>query len=294
MAGPAKVQGPGGAPLRAVRRQGATVIDSADRLQTTVNSRLLSLERILQLPAFHGAEVICCHAQIKQPVTWVHVAEVMDIWRFLSGGELLLSTGLELVRVSPATRHAYIQGLSKAGVRALGLELVQWMTEVPPDLLASAQQFDLPILVFRNEVSFRELTRAAHQEILRPTPCHGLESTMQTILTALMETGREQSFLQRELGLLLALPPRPRTTLLTTLETLLETQFNIAASARALGVQRQSIYYRLNQLNGILGSFDDPSRNLGFLVAFALLRSIHPHLIGLRPTASSPQLPQQV
>jgi hypothetical protein len=293
MAGPVKVRGAGGVAAKAVQRQGPIAVDATGRSPITLKNRLPTLERILQLPAFRGAEVICCHAQIKQPVTWVHVAEVMNIWRFLSGGELLLSTGLEIVRVSPATRHAYIQGLSKAGVRALGLELVQWMTEVPPDLLASARQFDLPVLVFRAEVSFRELTQAAHQEILRPAPRDGLESTMQTILMALMETGREQSFLQRELGLLLALPPRPRTTLLMTLESLLETHFNIAASARALSVQRQSIYYRLNQLNGLLGSFDDPSRTMGFLVAFALLRSIHPHLIGLPPSASSPQSPEQ-
>jgi purine catabolism regulator len=262
-------------------------IDSATRLQVVSRSRLPSLERLLRLPAFQGAELICGHAQLKQPVTWVHVAEVMDIWRFLSGGELLLSTGLELIRVTPAARRAYIEGLSRAGVRALGLELVQWFTELPKDLLTCAREFDLPILVFRSEVSFRALTRAAHQEILLPAPRHGLESTMHTILAALTETGREQTFLQRELGPLLALPPRPRTTLLTTLESLLETHFNIAASARALGVRRQSVYYRMNQLNGLLGSLEDPSRNLGLLVAFAILRTIYPHLIGLPPLASA-------
>jgi purine catabolism regulator len=247
--------------------------------------RLPSLERILQLPAFRAAEIVSGYDRIKQPVTWVHVAEVMDIWRFLTGGELLLSTGLELFRVGPAARQGYIRGLSRAGVRALGLELVQTRTELPRDLLASAARFELPLVVFRTEVSFRELTRAAHQEILRPTPCHDFDSTLRTILMALIETGREQSFLQRELGPLLALPPRPRTTLLSTLDSLLETHFNIAASARALGVRRQSIYYRLNQLNGLLGSFDDPARSLGLQVAFALLRSNHPHLIGFETPA---------
>jgi len=286
MTGPAKAQCPDAVAFKGRQRTGPIAIDFA-RSPIALTGRLPTLERILQLPAFSAAEVICGHSRIKQPVTWVHAAEVMDIWRFLTGGELLLSTGLELVRVSPAARYAYIQGLNNAGVRALGLELVQWLTEVPQDLLACATRLDMPILVFRTEVSFRELTRAAHQEILRPTPCHNVDSTLWTILTALIETGREHSFLQRELGPLLALPPRPRTTLLSTLDSLLETHFNIAASARALGVRRQSIYYRLNQLNGLLGSFDGPTRSLGLQVAFALLRSSHPHLVTFGTPSSS-------
>jgi purine catabolism regulator len=264
------------------------LIDATGRGPIPASAALPSLAKILHLPAFRDAELICGASQIHQPVTWVHVAEVMDVWRFLTGGELLLSTGLELARVTPAMRHTYIRGLAKAGVRALGLELVQWITEVPKDLLDSAREFDLPIVIFRNEVSFRELTRAAHQEILRPTRSYALESTLQTILNSLIETGRDKHFLQRELGPLLALPPRPRTTLLVTLEGLLESQFNIAATARTLGVRRQSVYYRLDQLTGLLGSLDDPSRKLGFIVAFALLRSAHPQLIAMDRNPASP------
>ncbi|NYF80080.1 PucR family transcriptional regulator [Granulicella arctica] len=235
-------------------------------------STLPSLQTILDLPAFRSAELISGGEHIGEPVTWVHISEIMDIWRFLSGGELLLSTGLELVRVSPAARIAYIQGLARAGVRALGLELVQWITEVPAEIIDTARELVFPLIVFRSEVSFSDLTRAAHEEILRPTRNRGLESTMQTILNALIETSRDKDFLHRELGPLLALPARPRTTMLTTLEALLDAHFNIAEAARKLGVRRQSIYYRLEQLTGLLGSLDDPSRKLGFLVALALLR----------------------
>jgi len=235
------------------------------------NSNVLpTLEMILNLPAFRGAELISGSNHMNDPVTWVHAAEVLDVWRFLSGGELVLSTGMELVRVSTAARHNYICGLVKAGIRALGLELVQWMTEVPPDILRTARTLNFPLIVFRDEVSFSKLTRAAHKEILHPMPKIDQESTIETVLNALIETGRDTTFLQRELGPILALPPRPRATLLTTLEALLASRFNIAATSRALGVRRQSIYYRLDQLTGLLGSLEEPSRNLGFVVALSL------------------------
>ena len=233
---------------------------------------LPSLETILNLPAFRKAELVCGGIHMDEPVTWVHSAEILDVWRFLSGGELVLSTGMELMRVSAPTRRSYVQGLVKAGVRALALELGQWIREVPPEILDEARIHQFPIVVFHEEISFSELTRAAHHEILHPKANHDFESTMETLLHGLEETGRDKAFLDRQLGPLLALPLRPRTTLLSTLEALLEVQFNIAEGARKLGVRRQSIYYRLEQLTGLLGSLEEPSRKLGLLVAFAILR----------------------
>jgi Purine catabolism regulatory protein-like family len=83
------------------------------------------LQTILNLPAFSGAELICGRTLFNQPVTWVHIAEVLDVWRFLRSGELLLSTGLGLVRASVSVRVGYIRRLAQAGVRDLALELVQ-------------------------------------------------------------------------------------------------------------------------------------------------------------------------
>jgi len=237
-----------------------------------VPSTLPTLQTILDLPAFRGAELVSGGIHLDEAVTWVHIAEIMDVWRFLSGGELLLSTGLELTRVSPPARRAYLHGLAKAGVRALGLELVQWIHEVPPEIIDAARVLQFPIVVFREEVSFSKLTQAAHKEILRPKSCPNYESTMETLLNSILETGRDKAFLDRQIGPLLALPLRPRTTLIATLEALLDVHFNIAVAARKLGVRRQSIYYRLDQLTGLLGSLDDPSTKLGLLVAFALLR----------------------
>jgi hypothetical protein len=249
---------------------------TAAQVTSRATSSVTSLQTILDLPAFRGAELISGGIHIDEQVTWVHVAEIMDVWRFLSGGELLLSTGLELTRVSPPARRAYLHGLAKAGVRALGLELVQWIKEVPSEIVDAARVLQFPIVIFREEVSFSELTRAAQEEILRPKCSHNYESTMETLLNSILETGRDKGFLDRELGPLLALPLRPRTTLIATLEALLDVHFNIAVAARKLGVRRQSIYYRLEQLTGLLGSLDDPTRKLGLLVAFALLRRSAP------------------
>jgi len=74
------------------------------------------------------------------------------------------------------------------------------------------------------------------------------------------------------LGPILALPGRPRGTLLATLEALLVNHFNIAETARKLGVRRQSVYYRLEQLEGMLGDLDATYRRTSLVVGVELLK----------------------
>ncbi|WP_211253798.1 PucR family transcriptional regulator [Deinococcus misasensis] len=230
---------------------------------------LPTLQEILNLPAFRKAEVLCGFSQLSQVVTWVHVSEVMDAHRFLSGGEVLLTTGVELARARPAEQAHFITSLAQGGAHGLIIELVQWMQEVSPEILAAARLYDFPLMVFREEVRYADLTRAAHQRILQP---HS-ESVLggNPIIEALVETGRHTQFLADQLGPILSLPSRPRSSLLSTLQTLLGHQFNIAEAARVLGVRRQTIYYRLEQLRGMLGDLDSPKRQLYLQVALELL-----------------------
>ena len=233
---------------------------------------LPSLADILALPAFAKAEVLSGQSRLHEPVTWVHVSELMDAWRFLSGGEVLVSTGLELARAVPEAREAYLRSLVDAGAQALMLELVQWLQEVPEDMLRAARLMDFPLVVFREEVRFAELTKEAHELILMPHRLANAENWLDGMLDALVETGRSDRFVQDQLGPLLALPGRPRGILLATLEALFDSQFNVAETARRLGVRRQSVYYRLEQLRGILGDLDAPRRRTAMIVALELIK----------------------
>ncbi len=233
---------------------------------------LPSLCDILALPAFEKAEVLSGQSRLHEPVTWVHVSELMDAWRFLSGGEVLVSTGLELARATPDARVAYLRSLVDAGAQALALELVQWLAEVPEEMLRAARLMEFPLVVFREEVRFAELTKEAHELILRPHSPSDSEHWLDGLLDALVETGRSGRFVEEQLGPILALPGRPRGTLLATLETLVASQFNVAEAARRLGVRRQSVYYRLDQLTGLLGDMEQPRRRTGIIVALELLK----------------------
>ena len=232
---------------------------------------LPTIEELLTLPAFAGAEVLSGHPRLAQPVTWVHVSEVLDAARFLSGGELLLSTGSLLAQSPTRAQADYLRSLEEGGAHGLVLELVQGFRELPPELLGAAQRSGFPLIVFRQEVSFALLTRAAHARILHVRG-EVQEASLAPLLSALAETGRSLDFVQVQLGPLLRLPIRPRTVLMDTLVALLETNFNMARAARRLGVRRQTMYYRIEQLRAMLGDLDDPKRQLGLHLALELTR----------------------
>jgi purine catabolism regulator len=233
---------------------------------------LPTLRDILALPAFAGAELLSGQSRLDEPVTWVHVSELMDAWRFLSGGEVVVSTGLELSRVDPEAREAYVRSLAEAGAQGLVLELVQWFQDVPAEMLEAARLMEFPVVVFREEIRFADLTKAAHEAILKPTKGGDGGFWLDGLLDALIETGRASRFVDEVLGPVLALPGRPRGTLLATLEAWMDCQFNVAATARRLGVRRQSLYYRLEQLTGLLGDLDVPRRKTGLVIALQLLK----------------------
>ncbi|QBY10362.1 PucR family transcriptional regulator [Deinococcus metallilatus] len=231
-----------------------------------------TLHDLLALPAFAEIEVACGRAQLGQPVTWVHISELPDAARFLTGGELLLSTGLPLLTMTESAQETYLHSLAQGGAVGLLLELVRNVQEVPPALLAAARQLDCPLLVARREVSFEQLTKAAHARILAPVTAPA-EPSLEPLWLALAETGRGADFVTAHLGPLLSLPLRPRATLLSTLDTLLTVNFNVAEAARRLGVRRQTVYYRMEQLRVMLGELEDARRQLGLRLALELLRT---------------------
>jgi len=81
------------------------------------------LSDILALPELSsgGPEVVAGRAGLRNQVRWVHVSELGDIAHLLSGGELLLTTGVAL-ETSPRALVGYLESLAAAGVAALAIE----------------------------------------------------------------------------------------------------------------------------------------------------------------------------
>lgn len=113
------------------------------------------------LPSVHAAG----DADLRRPVRWAHVSELSDVGSVLSGGELVLTTGINLPD-SDAALVGYVAGLARANAAGLVLELGRRFTSEPPALVDAAVRYRVPFVALRREVKFVEITEAVHGLIL--------------------------------------------------------------------------------------------------------------------------------
>lgn len=103
-------------------------------------------------------------AYVDRPIRWVHISELEDPARFLSGGELLLTTGKGMADVE---WDAYVRCLVERDVVGLGFGIGVAHTHVPPPLIEAASRRGLPLLSVPEETPFIAISEAIAEEIAR-------------------------------------------------------------------------------------------------------------------------------
>ena len=102
---------------------------------------------------------------LDRPIRWAHVSELEDPTRFLRGGEVLLTTGFAM-RGDPASQAAYVEGLAKAELAALGVGLGFAFEATPPAVLDAADQAGFPVFEVPFEVPFIAITEALFSRLV--------------------------------------------------------------------------------------------------------------------------------
>ncbi|HEY0719136.1 MAG TPA: PucR family transcriptional regulator ligand-binding domain-containing protein, partial [Streptosporangiaceae bacterium] len=110
-------------------------------------------------------QVLAAARALDRPVRWVHAIELADVTRLLHGGELVLSTGIALPE-APALLAGYIANLAATGVSGLAIELGRRYQTLPDALVTAAESHGVPLIAFRREVPFVEITETVHAMII--------------------------------------------------------------------------------------------------------------------------------
>jgi purine catabolism regulator len=103
-------------------------------------------------------------AGLDRPVRWVHISELLDPTPWLSGGELLLTTGLQLNDVGKA--RAYLERLAGHQLAGLGFGTGFNHETVPGELVQAAEERGFPLFEVPYEVPFIAITEKAFTHIV--------------------------------------------------------------------------------------------------------------------------------
>lgn len=128
---------------------------------------LPTIRAILDLAVVHdaGPSILGGEAALDVPVRWVHVSELLDVTGLLAGGELVLTTGLELEK-EPGRTASYIRSLEQAGAAGLIVELAGLRGRSLAALGTAAQHSALPVIVLGHRVRFVAITETVHRMIV--------------------------------------------------------------------------------------------------------------------------------
>src|SRR5438445_8007741 len=139
----------------------ATAADRADApVRLTIRDVLA-----LDLVTLWGPEVVAGAGNLDRPVRWLHVAEARDVAVMLTGGEVVLTTGLLLAEDEEA-QVEYIEAMHRADVAAVVLGLGRAFRSTPPALRRAAQRRDLPLIILHRPAPFSRLTEEVHSRLV--------------------------------------------------------------------------------------------------------------------------------
>ena len=95
----------------------------------------VTLRQILDLEVLRraGVRVVAGADQLDRPVRWVHIAEIADIAQLINGGELLLTTGMQLE--DPESQRSFVARLCDHQLAGLGFGTGFAHPEVPAAVL---------------------------------------------------------------------------------------------------------------------------------------------------------------
>jgi purine catabolism regulator len=97
-------------------------------------------------------------------IRWVHISELEDPTPWLSGGELLLTTGIALS--TPARQRRFVSLIDQRGVAGLGLGTGFDHKRLPKALVDEARERELPLFEVPYEMPFIAITERAAAKLV--------------------------------------------------------------------------------------------------------------------------------
>ncbi len=111
-----------------------------------------------------GLEIAAAEASADNPVRWVHISEHEDPTPWLSGGELLLTTGYNLG--TPTRQRRFVELLAGEGIAGLGFGTGFDHKRLPKAISEASAEHGLPLFEVPYEMPFIAITERASARLI--------------------------------------------------------------------------------------------------------------------------------
>lgn len=105
-----------------------------------------------------GLVVVAGARNADREIAWAHAIELPDPTPYLAGGELVMTTGIN-IGTDAAAQSAYVARLAAAGTVALAVDTGTTIADVPAAVRAAGDEFGLPVLEVPASTPFIAIAR---------------------------------------------------------------------------------------------------------------------------------------
>lgn len=145
---------------------------------TYIWAMAITLRELIRTASFHLSALVDGRPEaLDEPISWVHATELIDPTPYVEGGELILTTGLQLSEFEPMDdrERRYVERLNDKGVRGIGFGTGIHHTHVPQWLVAQCESWNVPLIAIPQETPFIAIEKSISRSLA--------DSKQQTVLT---------------------------------------------------------------------------------------------------------------
>lgn len=117
-----------------------------------------TISQLLAEPGL-GLTPLTTGMDLGRALNWAHTSELADPTPWMTGGELLMTLGINLPS-EPAGLDSYVRRLAAAGIAGLAVDIGIVLDEVPAALVAAGERHGVPILQIPPTTPFLAISRA--------------------------------------------------------------------------------------------------------------------------------------
>lgn len=224
---------------------------------------MLTVREVLAMEPLQGLKVMAGEGGLDRAVTTVSVMDALDIYKWMKGGEFLITSGQPLYD-DPSYLSVLIQQLKDANAGCLGIKTYRFLESIPQSVLDTANRLSFPLIHIPKEYAFTDIINPVLRELIdKQARMLALSSQIHKCFTELAVTEQSVEVILESLGSLIG---RETAFFDYTFSRMFVPERYTAMKAKVMGVRdKQTLWKSLNR------SFDtysvsNLSKNYGLIL----------------------------
>lgn len=125
---------------------------------------MLTLQEALRSPILKQAKVVAGAVGLERPIRWVHIVNVPNMADWLHGGELVLTTVMNMPD-GAAAQCEFLRQLAVKGIVAVVITTGLMVDEIPAHLRALGEELGLPLIELPYQTRFVDIAKIINERI---------------------------------------------------------------------------------------------------------------------------------